>query len=595
MSNALGRPERRQRARSSVLAQGTSAIWLTGSALTIALVMIIGLIALVIYLGGRTFWPRPIVQVTALDGVTYLGEVIDEEEFRPTSADFARLAEQVEKTRGKEALAEVAAARLRVAKADGKSRRRKFYTGNRKQEELNRDAYLWVPDYAVTPGSEARPEWAVVCEREQWRNFYGVPTQFLLRTDGESSQVAATDPAEVWRLFEKHHPEVRRLFERRVSLTRHDLGALNRELNEANLNVRQAELKHGKESSQAGRARAAQATVVEKSAVRTSQIKEQIAELDRSMDRYRIVMRMSDGREVPLRLEDIVRAYPANQLSWGGKLRVYVSRWWEFLTGQPREANSEGGVWPAILGTVAMTLVMSLLVVPFGVMAALYLREYAKSGPIISTVRIAINNLAGVPSIVFGIFGLGFFCYVLGGGIDRLFYSANPNPTFGTGGLFWASLTLALLTLPVVIVATEEALSSVPNSMREGSYACGASKWQTIWRIVLPRAMPGIMTGMILAMARGAGEVAPLMLVGAVKEASNPPIDGSFPFVHPERSFLHLGFHIYDVGFQSTDSEAARPMVFTTTLLLIVLIALLNLTAIWLRSRLRRRFGVSQF
>jgi phosphate transport system permease protein len=216
---------------------------------------------------------------------------------------------------------------------------------------------------------------------------------------------------------------------------------------------------------------------------------------------------------------------------------------------------------------------------------------------LVSTIRIAVNNLAGVPSIVFGVFGLGFFCYLLGGTIDSIFFPASQifGPRYGTGGLLWASLTLALLTVPVVIVATEEALAAVPRSMREGSYGCGASKWQTIWRIVLPRAMPGILTGTILAMARGAGEVAPLMLVGAMKTAPALPIDGVFPFVHPERSFMHLGFHIYDVGFQSPDSEAAKPMVFTTTLLLIMLIALLNLAAMWLRNRLRRKYLVSQF
>jgi phosphate transport system permease protein len=227
-----------------------------------------------------------------------------------------------------------------------------------------------------------------------------------------------------------------------------------------------------------------------------------------------------------------------------------------------------------------MTLLMSLAVVPFGVLAALYLREYAKPGPLVSTVRIAVNNLAGVPSIVFGVFGLGFFCYICGASIDQLLYSERlPNPTFGKGGVLWASFTLALLTLPVVIVATEEALAAVPGSMREGSYACGATKWQTIQRIVLPRAMPGIMTGMILAIARGAGEVAPEMAV-----------DGSFPYLHPERSFMHLGFHIYDLGFQSPNSEAAKPMVYTTTLLLILLIVLLNVAAIWVRNRLRRRY-----
>src|SRR5262249_7332584 len=265
-------------------------------------------------------------------------------------------------------------------------------------------------------------------------------------------------------------------------------------------------------------------------------------------------------------------------------------------TDEPRNANTEGGVFPAIFGTITMTLLMTIGVVPFGVLAALYLREYAKAGAIVSAVRIAINNLAGVPSIVFGVFGLGFFCYIIGGSIDGIFFRAKlPSPTFGTGGLMWASITLALLTLPVVIVATEEALAAVPGSMRDGSYACGASKWQTIRRIVLPRAMPGILTGMILAMARGAGEVAPLMLVGAVKLAPELPVDTVFPYMHPQRSFMHLGFHIFDVGFQSQDSESAKPMVFTTTLLLIALIAILNVAAMWLRTRWRRHYVVSQF
>jgi phosphate transport system permease protein len=243
-----------------------------------------------------------------------------------------------------------------------------------------------------------------------------------------------------------------------------------------------------------------------------------------------------------------------------------------------------------------MTLVMSLLVTPLGVLAALYLREYAKAGLAVSAVRIAVNNLAGVPSIVFGVFGLGFFCYIVGASVDQLLFRAKlPTPTYGTGGLLWASLTLALLTLPVVIVATEEALAAVPSSMREGSYACGASKWQTIRRIVLPRALPGILTGMILAVARGAGEVAPLMLVGAVKLAPDLPIDATAPYLHLERSFMHLGFHIYDLGFQSQNSEAAKPTVFTTTLLLVSIVATLNLTAVYLRARLRRRFVAAHF
>lgn len=328
----------------------------------------------------------------------------------------------------------------------------------------------------------------------------------------------------------------------------------------------------------------------------TARIIQDIEQLRRENGRYDLVMKTADGQQQPIPLANVVRAFAPNQMSFGQKLSLYGSRWWEYLTAEPREANSEGGVFPAIWGTVVMTLVMSLAVAPFGVLAALYLREYAKAGAMVSAVRIAVNNLAGVPSIVFGVFGLGFFCYVIGASIDEAFFSASlPNPTFGKGGLLWASLTLAIMTLPVVIVATEEALAAVPNSMREGSYACGASKWQTIRRIVLPRAMPGIMTGMILAMARGAGEVAPLMLVGAVKLAPELPVDGVFPFVHPERSFMHLGFHIFDLGFQSQNSEAAKPMVFTTTLLLIVIIAVLNLTAIWLRGRLRRKFVSAQF
>ena len=302
-------------------------------------------------------------------------------------------------------------------------------------------------------------------------------------------------------------------------------------------------------------------------------------------------MSTAEGAEQSLVLAEVVRAYPANQLSLSEKVGVYLSRWWEFLSAEPRESNSEGGVLPAIVGTVVMTLIMAVVVVPFGVLAALYLREYARQGTIISMVRIAVNNLAGVPSIVFGVFGLGFFCYVIGTSVDELLFAAElPNPTFGKGGVLWASLTLALLTLPVVIVATEEALAAVPNSMREGSYACGATKWQTIRRIVLPRAAPGIMTGTILAVARGAGEVAPLMLVGAVKLAPHLPVDLSGSIVHPSRSFMHLGFHIFDLGFQSPDSEAAKPMVYTTTLLLIAIVVLLNLVAIWIRARLRRKF-----
>lgn len=309
-----------------------------------------------------------------------------------------------------------------------------------------------------------------------------------------------------------------------------------------------------------------------------------------------LVYRLVTGEEQSLPLGHVVSYYYPNKLTPFQKLGLFFQKAWAFLSDDPREANTEGGIFPAIFGTLTMTLMLSVAVTPFGVLAAIYLREYAKQGLFVRAVRIAVNNLAGVPSIVFGVFGLGFLVYFVGGAIDRLFYSKYlPTPTFGTGGILWASLTLALMTVPVVIVATEEALASVPRGVREGSLACGASKWQTILRVVLPASAPGILTGLILAMARGAGEVAPLMMVGVVKLAPSLPIDSIYPFVHLDQKFMHLGFHIYDLGFQSPDSEAARPMVFATTFFLILLVVLLNLGAIWIRERLRRKYATGAF
>jgi phosphate transport system permease protein len=229
------------------------------------------------------------------------------------------------------------------------------------------------------------------------------------------------------------------------------------------------------------------------------------------------------------------------------------------------------------------------------VVAAVYLREYAKQGLLVRIIRIAVNNLAGVPSIVYGVFGLGFFVYFLGGNIDRWFFpEALPAPTFGTPGLLWASLTLAILTVPVVIVSTEEGLSRIPRSIREGSLALGATQAETLWRTVLPMAAPAMITGLILAVARAAGEVAPLMMVGVVKLAPSLPLDGNFPFLHLDRKFMHLGFHIYDVGFQSPNVEAARPLVYATALLLVLVIVALNLTAIMIRNRLREKYRAAE-
>jgi phosphate transport system permease protein len=303
------------------------------------------------------------------------------------------------------------------------------------------------------------------------------------------------------------------------------------------------------------------------------------------------VFETADGSSKEIELQSIVRAYRPNAMGGFARLAYFGTKIAEFLLSPPRESNTEGGIFPALFGTVLMVLLMTVAVVPLGVVAALYLHEYARQGPVLRTVRLAVNNLAGVPSIVFGMFGLAFFVYGVGGFIDRTFYADRlPNPTFGTGGLLWASLTLALLTLPVVIVATEEGLAAVPRANREGSLALGATQWQTLWHLVLPNALPGILTGLILAVSRGAGEVAPLMLTGVVKLAPDLAVDGGFPFLHLDRKFMHLGFHIYDVSMQSPNVEAAKPMVYATTLLLLVLVVALNASAIIVRNRMRRRY-----
>jgi len=325
-----------------------------------------------------------------------------------------------------------------------------------------------------------------------------------------------------------------------------------------------------------------------------------IAELREAMERilkegdrskFALLAEAANGDSIEIPFEKIVRFYSPNDLSFIGKLSVYIEKLAEYLWENPREANTEGGVFPAIFGTLIMVLVMSIMVTPMGILAAIYLHEYAGKSAWMSFIRIAIYNLAGVPSIVYGVFGLGFFVYFLGGNLDALFFSDTlPAPTLGTPGLLWASLTLAILTLPVVIVSTEEGLSRVPRTLREGSLALGATKAETIWKVVLPQASPAMMTGLILAVARAAGEVAPLMLVGVVKMAPDLAIDGSFPFLHLDRKIMHLGFHIYDLGFQSPNVEAARPFVFATALTLVLLIVGLNLAAITIRNKLQNRY-----
>ncbi len=568
---------RRVKPGSPLTAHGEPLLWLTGGALVVALAMIIGLLGLVLYQGFDTFWPLPLIEVKTSDGSVYLGELSRGETFTPQEKFFEGLPGDAAKR-----------ARAEMADGDGRLHRRLLRTGN---YDLTHTHFHWIDDCQII--GEGRPEWGLVIERLSWGRFYGIPVAYV-----EDGQEVARGAAQAWAKYHEFHAAARRRWRERVSLEKHTLGAISQQKYAAWLELKEAELDSGKNSPQSAAAQQTVHQIEHEAAKATAEVLSKIDALKAENARQQLKLQTADGKEILIELDEIVRAYPANQVSWMGKLAVYLSRWGEFVWDDPREANSEGGVFPAIFGTVTMTLLMSLAVAPLGVLAALYLREYAQSGPFVGMIRIAINNLAGVPSIVFGVFGLGFFCYVLGASIDQLFFRAalaSNVPTFGTGGVLWASLTLALLTLPVVIITTEEALAAVPSSMRQGSYACGASKWQTIQRIVLPRALPGIMTGMILAMARGAGEVAPIMLVGAVKLAPELPVDGVFPFLHAQRSFMHLGFHLFDLGFQSSNSEAAKPMVYTTTLLLIGIIAFLNIAAVWLRARLRRKFIASHF
>ncbi|MEY3852903.1 MAG: hypothetical protein RI910_1883, partial [Verrucomicrobiota bacterium] len=454
--------------------------------------------------------------------------------------------------------------------------------------ELNGNSYLWVDEAKIK--SESFPADVLGLERVENGPAFVRP-QSLRKTDGKL--IAATDSA-FEAAFQAEVAAASAVREKLVEITRHRIGDVNSEMDEARVALRRAEdLKLAEEIV----ARRRQIAGLEE---RFAALQAEAKKVVDGGAVASLVSKDAAGREVVVPLTQVIRAWFPNRLDTWGRVQLFFSRLGEFIFHEPREANTEGGLMPAIFGTLVMTVFMSLMVTPFGVITAIYLREYAQNGPVLRIVRISVNNLAGVPSIVFGVFGLGFFVYVLGGSIDQLFFADqlkynNNTPVFGTGGLLWCSLTLALMTLPVVIVATEEALAAVPRGMREASLATGASKWQTIRDILLPASAPGILTGVILAMARGAGEVAPLMLVGVVKLAPTLPFDGTAPFLHMDRKFMHLGFHVYDLGFQSPDSDAARPMVFATTLLLIVLVVCLNIGAITIRNRLRARFKGASF
>jgi len=562
---ATGR--RVRRFSSDLSAVGEPALWGFGGALALGIILIAGFLSLIAWNGFTTFWPKPIERVELRDGSLIAGVATRGGPYRVGDDILERLTPEQ---------------RAEIEENGGIANRTLYKTAN---FDLYGDDFRWLSDFEVARVSTPPEYWYF--ERQVWGVFIGRVAGLTI--DGESLPL---DPA----LLYREQSAARDRFAEIRRLEQSDIGGINFRIERERLAQRRANLRFGEGSPEAlAVAEAAQSRIADLQA-QFQALQAQVNEIRTHDRRFRIQMEEVGGRVIDVELSQIVRLFPANDLSFLDKVGIYLSRWWEFVSAEPREANTQGGVLPAIFGTVSMTLLMVVFVAPFGVITALYLREYAKQGRVTSLVRISVNNLAGVPSIVYGVFGLGFFAYTLGGSIDQLFYAENlPNPTFGKGGILWASLTLALLTVPVVIVATEEALSAVPRSMREGSLACGASKWQTIRYVILPKALPGIMTGLILAMARGAGEVAPLMLVGVVKLAPALPIDGFYPFIHLDRSFMHLGFHIFDVGFQSRNSEAGKPMVFVTTLLLLALIVAMNATAIVIRNRLKRKYADGHF
>lgn len=542
-------------------------VWLNAGAVAICMIMVVGLLSLIAVRGLGHFWPANVYQADLVENGNSLrlaGELVDSED--------------------------VPADQLRdsgVAVPEGVEfmQRDLLKIGNR---DVGGSDFIWVLDDFLE--NRSQPEMLLVAERREWGNFYG-----YLRSLKENGQVVASydgydknaEYMALWNKFQASIDRALELHEEIVDIEKHEIGAINYELERLRLKERSLQLKEVTDQSryaeidQRRKELDAEYEVLQKN----------LLDLYTEFNRDSFTAETAGGKTIEVGVSKVVRAFLPNNMGIGAKIGHYFAKIWEFMSEDPREANTEGGIFPAIFGTVMMVILMSVMVTPFGVVAAVYLREYAKQGFVTRLIRIAVNNLAGVPSIVYGVFGLGFFVYFLGGHIDDAFFpEAKPAPTFGTPGLMWASLTLALLTVPVVIVATEEGLSRIPRAVREGSLALGATKAETLWKVVLPMASPAMMTGVILAIARAAGEVAPLMLVGVVKLAPSLPLDGNYPYLHLDQKFMHLGFHIYDVGFQSPNVEAARPLVYATALLLVIVIALLNMSAIAIRNHLREKY-----
>jgi phosphate transport system permease protein len=539
---------------------GTPWIWMNAGAVSIAVIMTLGLLAIIAVRGLAHFWPADVIvadySVPGAETRVLAGEVVQ--------------AEEVPRAR-------LAASGLPVNVEGGEFMTRELLkVGNR---EVYGADFSWVVGEWLS--NQRTPAELMVLERREWGNFYG----FLLNVKEAGQLVAEGEGA--WNELQARIDRVDELHTQISRIEKVEIGRINHGLERLRLKTRKLELDDRLDA-------AAQADLDAERAQWDAEyrvLEDKLVALQQQFNRDSITVRTADGREQEISLGKVVRAFQPNAMSTAQKLMFYFAKLWEFVSDEPREANTEGGVFPAIFGTVLMTLIMAVIVTPFGVIAAVYLREYAKQGLLTRIIRIAVNNLAGVPSIVYGVFGLGFFVYVLGGSLDRLFYpEAAPAPVFGTPGLMWASLTLAILTLPVVIVATEEGLARIPRMIREGSLALGATKSETLWKVVLPMASPAMMTGLILAVARAAGEVAPLMLVGVVKLAPNLPLNGNYPYLHLDQKIMHLGFHIYDVGFQSPNVEAARPLVYATAFLLVLVIAILNFSAVVIRNHLREKY-----
>ncbi|TKD61233.1 phosphate ABC transporter permease PstA [Cobetia marina] len=560
--------------------------WLNAMAVSVSLVLVLGLISLLVVGSLSHFWPSRLVEVelttqpgqsvTALkttrgepaaDNRHLLGELMHEE-LRPSAADTGD--QQRERQSQRWWL-------LQTSSQDGASA-----------------SWQWLPDTLME--NIRFPRQALMLEMRDGRVLYGMARALSDPLTGEldHSPQLSSDSAVPGAPTPSLHQNAEALHARLAALEgqRRQLAALraDSEALSARLLALQQQLsaRQGPVTTQ-DEADASLNAELETTREALITREGQLLALRGALDAGQLLLGGNGGHEGRIALNDIRHVWQPNAMGFGGRLLLTLERFRDFVSGSPNEGS--GGIWPAIFGTVLMVVLMAILVMPFGVMAALYLHEVAHQGRLTRLTRIALRNLAGVPSIVYGVFGLGFFVYGLGAGLDELFFSERlPTPTFGTGGLLWASLTLALLTLPVVIVATEEGLARVPHRLREGALALGATRFETLRRVVIPAASPALMTGLILAVARAAGEVAPLMLVGVVKLAPDLPLDDSFPWLHLDRKFMHLGHQVYDLAFQSSDAFSSRPLVYATALVLVVVILCLNLSAIRLRHMLAQRY-----